>query len=49
MTLHGPLKNFFKYSDEETLGNIKNIEIFKSCELLKIDDIYELELAYQQH
>lgn len=49
MTLHGPLKNFFKYNPEETLGNIKNLEIFKSCELLTIEDIYKLELAKLMH
>ena len=45
MTLHGPLKEFFKYNEEEELGNIKNIELFKSCEILTIADIYQLELA----
>ena len=49
MTLHGPLQNFFKYSHDETLGNIKNIELFKSCDFLQINEIYELELAKLMH
>ena len=49
MTLHGPLKEFFKYNEEEELGNIKNIELFKSCEILTIADIYQLELAKLMH
>ena len=45
MTLHGPLKNFFKYNPEDSHGNFKNLELFKSCEILKIEDIYKLEMA----
>lgn len=45
MTLHGPLKNFFAYNAEDDLGNIKNLELFKSCDILTIQDIYTLELA----
>jgi len=49
MTLHGPLKNFFKYNQDDALGNIKNLELFKSCEILAIDDIYKFELAKLMH
>ena len=49
MTLHGPLKNLFKYDPDNSQGNIKNLELFKSCEILTIDDIYKLELAKFMH
>ena len=49
LTLHGPLQNFFKYNEEEIHGNIKNIELFKSTEILTIEDIYNLELAKFMH
>ena len=49
MCLHGPLKNFFKYNQDEALGNIKSLELFKSCEILTINDIYNLELAKFMH
>ena len=49
MTLHGPLKNFFKYNEEDIHGNIKSLELFKSCEILTIPDIYKLELAKFMH
>ena len=49
MTLHGPLKNFFKYNDEDTQGNIKSLELFKSCEILTLTDIYKLELGKFMH
>ena len=45
MTLHGALKTFFKYNADETLGNIKSLELFKSCNILTLDDIFNLELA----
>ena len=45
MTLHGALKPFFKYNEEELLGNIKSIELFKSCNILVLQDIFKLELA----
>ena len=45
MTLHGPLYQFMAYDPEQPDNFIKNDELFKSCSLLKLNDIYELELA----
>ena len=41
MTLHGPLKNFKRI--------ISNIEIYQSMGILKINNIYQLELGKIMH
>ena len=45
MTLHGPLNEFMSYDTEQPDNFIKNDELFKSCSLLKLSDIYKLELS----
>ena len=45
MTLHGPLYQFMSYDAENPENFIKNDELFKSCSLLKLEDIYKLELS----
>ncbi len=45
MTLHGPLYEFMSYDTEQPDNFIKNDELFKSCSLLKLSDIYKLELS----
>ena len=45
MTLHGPLRQFMFYDIEQPENFIKNDELFKSCSLLKLNDVYKLELS----
>ncbi len=45
MTLHGPLYQFMSYDADHPENFIKNDELFKSCSLLKLEDIYKLELS----
>ena len=45
MTLHGPLNEFMSYDTDLPNNFIKNDELFKSCALLKLNDIYKLELS----
>ena len=49
MTMHGPLSKFLSYDPDDPNNFIKNNEIFKSCSLLSISEIYELELAKIMH
>ena len=45
MTLHGPLRQFMFYDIEQPENFIKNDELFKSCSILKLNDVYKLELS----